>query len=141
MIKDNNIKVAFLGGLHPVHREMINFGPAGIEFKVYDPEIRDFLFWLSHYVGINIVPDIKADLIHSSNRVVLNRRSWVLDIEHISSPRRWIGSGVANLLINRFREKILDKKNKVKIAGVLDLAKPYLVATNLKSSYCKKIIA
>jgi len=112
MIKDNSIKVAFLGGLHPVHREMINFGPAGIEFKVYDPEIRDFLFWLSHRAGINIVTDIKSDLIHSSNRVVLNRRSWVLDIEHISSPRRWIGSGVVNLLINRFREKILDKKIK-----------------------------
>ena len=137
----NSIKVAFLGGLHPVHREMINFGPAGIEFKVYDPEIRDFLFWLSHRAGINIVTDIKSDLIHSSNRVVLNRRSWVLDIEHISSPRRWIGSGVVNLLINRFREKILDKKNKVKIAGVLDLAKPYLVLRTLKSPYSKKVIA
>src|SRR3990172_3632131 len=141
MIKDNNIKVAFLGGLHPVHREMINFGPAGVEFKVYDPEIKDFLFWLSHRAGINIVSDIKSDLIHSSNRVVLNRRSWVLDIEHISSPRRWIGSGVTNFLINRFREKVLENKNKVKLPGILDLAKPYLVLTALKSPYCKKIIA
>lgn len=141
MAENNKIKVAFLGGLHSVHDEMISFGPPGIEFKVYDPQIKDLLFWLSHRAGINIVPSIMEDVIHSYNRVVLNRRNWVLEIEHISSPRRWVGSGVTNLLVNTFREKIMDNKNKMRIPGILDLVKPYVVINSLRSSYCKKIIA
>jgi glycosyltransferase involved in cell wall biosynthesis len=141
MRKKDKIEVAFLGGLHPVHREMISFGPPGIEFKVYDPEANDFLFWLSHRAGINVVAAIESDLIHSHNRLVLNRRNWILEIDHISSPRRWIGSGVTNLLVNSFREKVLDKKDKIKLPGILDMIKPYLVVRNLQSPYCKKIIA
>ncbi|MFH8119646.1 MAG: glycosyltransferase [Candidatus Aenigmatarchaeota archaeon] len=98
------IKVYSLFGKHPIYESIIKYPPKGIYFihapsakeferlSIYTPsrmEIKNFVLNLIYSIKIPrifFVPVSGYDLIHSSRGfLILNKKRWVVDFEHIGS--------------------------------------------------------
>jgi glycosyltransferase involved in cell wall biosynthesis len=99
-----NIRVYAFFGTHPIYETLVKYPPENIQLinappkeiydslSIYSPikrRLKDDIKEIAHMIGIPRMiwlPTLNADLIHSSRGfLVLNRKPWVVDIEHIGS--------------------------------------------------------
>ena len=125
------IKVRAIFGNHPIYQEIVNYPPTGIMYSGVNKSTRLGKYYQTKKITTKIskifqtlnlprmiyLPNVLEDLIHSSRGIlVLNKKPWVMDIEH---PASFFGLNIS-LLKNKFAKKIVKRF--------------------LESKYCKKIM-
>lgn len=126
------MKVKFLGGTHPIYQEIVNYPPAGIDYvgvstltkkgKYYQTKKITTkiskIFQFFHLPRMFYFFKCKENLIHSSRGIlILNKKPWVMDIEH---PSSFSGMNLGLIENSKLLRKIVEIK--------------------LRSKYCKKIM-
>ena len=125
------IKVKTIFGGHQIYQEIVNYPPRGVEYigvseetvsgKYYESKkMKEKMGEMLQKLKIPRMIYVKPgnyDLIHSSRGIIpLNRKSWVIDMEHVHS---FFGLN-PELIKNRFWKKFIERK--------------------LASKYCKGIL-
>ncbi len=119
------IKVKSIFGAHQIYQEIVNYPPKGVEYvgvsnqtkkgEYYqNKKWREFLNRVSQFFSLPRMILLRSgdyDLIHSSRGIIpLNRKPWVMDVEHFYSFMGLHSKAVENKLIKKFIEFKLGSK-------------------------------
>jgi len=122
------MKILLLTSSHSVYRDLINSPPENVYYNISDfaHTTKDFIllrkvkrFLWDKYIKLkppSTYVKTDLDLIHSSSIMVLNKKPWVMDLEHVCA--------LTGFHVN----KLFDKNYRNKIIKILS------------SEYCKKIM-
>ncbi len=91
------VKIFLCTGYHSVYRELINFPPKNVIYLNKEPNsrthkrtLKDLLYnaYMRSKVGFKsistaFIPEDDFDLIHSSGRLILNKKPWMFNTEYI----------------------------------------------------------
>ena len=115
------IKIKTIFGGHQIYQEIVNYPPRGVEYigvsketvsgKYYESKkTKEKLGAMLQKLKIPRMIYVKPgnyDLIHSSRGIIpLNRKPWVIDMEHVHS---FFGLN-PNLIKNKFWKRFIEKK-------------------------------
>lgn len=131
-MKSKKIKVRAVFGAHQIYQEIANNPPKGVEYsgitkktasgKYYQSKKitskLSKIFQFFHVPRMTYLPNSDEDLIHSSRGIlILNKKPWVMDIEHPAS--------FSGMSLRLWGDSALLRK---------------IVKSKLESDYCKKIM-
>ncbi len=119
------IKVKPIFGAHQIYQEIVNYPPRGVEYLGVSKQTKkgeyyqnkkwkEFLNRVSQFFNLPRITLLKPgdyDLIHTSRGIIpLNRKPWVMDVEHFYSFMGLHSKAVENKLIKKFIEWKLGSK-------------------------------
>lgn len=119
------IKVKPIFGAHQIYQEIVNYPPKGVEYlgvsnqtkkgEYYqNKKWKEFLNRVSQFFNLPRMVYLKPgnyDLIHSSRGIIpLNRKPWIMDVEHFYSFMGLHSKAVENKVIKKFIEWRLGSK-------------------------------
>jgi glycosyltransferase involved in cell wall biosynthesis len=126
------MKIKFLGGNHAIYQEMVKYPPKGITYtgvskktvdgKYYQTKKLNSriskIFQFLHLPRMFYIFNCKEPLIHSSRGIIiLNKKPWVMDIEH---PSSFSGMNLRLIERSKLMRMIIKKK--------------------LESNYCNRVM-
>ena len=112
---------------HPVYRDLINSPPKNIRYHIPSSttikdsrmlkKVKKFLWaYYTKIMPLGIYINTDCDLIHSSSGImILNKKFWVSDIEHVSAFVNHDIKKLENRTYKKFILKLLSSKNCKKI--------------------------
>ena len=119
------IKIKQIFGAHQIYQEIVNYPPRGVEYLGVSGQTKKGTYYkhkklkelanvLSQAINLPRVIMVKPgdyDLIHTSRGIIpLNRKPWVMDVEHFYSFMGPHSKAVENKLIKKFIEWKLGSK-------------------------------
>lgn len=122
---NESIKIRPIFGAHQIYQEIVNYPPPGVEYVGVSKQTtkgeyyqnkkwKEFLNRVSQFFNLPRMVFLKPgsyELIHSSRGIIpLNRKPWVMDVEHFYSFMGLHSKAVENKLIKKFIEWRLGSK-------------------------------
>lgn len=119
------IKIKQIFGAHQIYQEIVNYPPEGVSYLGVSGQTKKGTYYkhkklkelanvLSQAINLPRVALVKSgdyDLIHTSRGIIpLNRKPWVMDVEHFYSFMGLHSKAVENKLIKKFIERKLGSK-------------------------------
>ena len=122
------IKVKLFAGTHAVYQELVNFPPKTIKYlcpelsfhyrksKMLKRKIISLIFNIFQLPRLVYFPKDSSQLIHSCRGVlILNKKPWVIDFEHIASCTWYDFNKINNIHYKQIIEKFFSSRHCKKI--------------------------